>query len=1289
MAMGSKTNATNEPAILGVQVTTSLYNTAIPLLIGKRRCAGEVIWYGYFGPSSGSSKKGKSGKKGITNYQANLDLLIGYGPIWNIQSTWNNSYLYAYSASMSPPFAHAYTQTFTITDSATFTSTIPTDIDFVNAISFTPTTPVSVTVNDYGDPQGSHTITEIGLATAWSSSTAYTLGQIVSYSGSNWACTAANTNVEPTTGFGYWQAAPNESEQWLYNIYNNYTGTGTVGNVAWRPGNWEFGATYCNNASCTFPMGYDHTMGGTITCTFPQPVTGTITVYYGATDSGHDDPLTFIKYYFEASLGEGTQFNGSLSSQQVIYPELSGCGGSQIDLGASGTAPELDVEAEGLYALTASGQANAADVILDLILSGNIFFGSGRSIDSFTPLCFSHGLNFGGDPTRSNANSDGIGTLTWPPAVSFPWVLPMGVLTGLGNSSGSQFQILRDPPTFNQGVYSGSTIYNVNSIVTGSDGDYYKALTSGQSDPVSGGTAEWMQFTGNPYANTSPLANAPFSDGLTDVRNYCHANSIYVSLFLKSQQACSDILDAVCQIANCVPVWNGQTLDFYPLSEVSAVGGGYQYTPRTTAGPILALDYNYFVTGDKDTPPVTIKQENMQSVGNILDINYADASFDNFGMCGYSSYASNSVRICDAEHCQLYGPMNLSPLGFDDYICDATTATNVGWPILNRQRFMDPYTVSFDLPATVASLLDPMDLVTVVDPLFGGTTNLGIPTSGIGQQDVRISDLEEDKDGTWTLNCERFMFGVSAPEAPKTTGSNSSIPSQLNALAGSVNTPYFFEPTAALAVALGMGADGGICVAVSGTNAAYGGYVVNVSTDGGSSYNSIGRIVGNPDMGVTYNSDYPSHVSPDNSDTLYVDLTESLGELDSFTSGQQTQLIPVALIDNSGAPGTGSAAGYTTTIPYEIISYQSTTLTATNKYSAAPPILRGQLGSVPADHPIGSVFVDLSTSTSIFKYAIPSGTIVGNVLYFKFQAFNQFGSGVQDISDCTAYTFTLTGQTNPTSPTSPAAGGTYTVNPSPCLYQGKSGGWLGIDGSSTSWTNPDYVYFPPLTVNYGSGAVNYSANDSGTTAFTGSGQTVYVCINDPSHAGGTPTVDVQSTNEHATTPGYVYLGSITSAAAGSSGGTSGSGGSGGPQDGGTTGTAAGSGGDIQFNSGTGQFAASAATLDADGNLASVESITLAASSSRTIAPANGDAGGVLVITAGNTAVSYSFASNYIGVNAPVVIVTPTSDPLVGGVVQGYYVAFSGSSGAWTGFTINIQAALASNITFGYAVLGQT
>ncbi|MGA8734885.1 MAG: hypothetical protein WB558_13280 [Terriglobales bacterium] len=547
------------------------------------------------------------------------------------------------------------------------------------------------------------------------------------------------------------------------------------------------------------------------------------------------------------------------------------------------------------YSLDKNGQVNPADLILDLILSGNAYHNNLNG--TWTPFCFSHGLNFGGDPSRETFQGfdPGFpGSLTWPPVCSFPWVLPM---PASGAASGSQFQILRDPPTFNQGPFSGSSApYSTNSIVEGSDSNFYRALTYADADPVSGGSTTWAQFDGD------------FSDGLEDVRNYCAANGIFISTYINSQKACSDILNEVCEIANCVPVWNGQSLDFYPLSEVSQVGGGVVYTPRTASGPIVVLDSNYFEM-DKDEAPVTVKQENMQSVCNILDINYSDAAFDSDGMCGYQAYQSTSVRISDAEHCGLYGPMNGSPRGYDDYICDATTATKVGWPIMKRQRFADTYAVDFKLPQTVGSLLDPMDLITVNDPLFGGVLTTGVATTGPVGQNVRIRELSEDKDGVWTLSCERFMYGMSAPQAPSTAGTVSNPPPSVSAPAGNVNTPYFFEPTAALAVALGMTSEGGLAIAVSGSATNYGGCVVNVSTDGGSSYSAIGRLPGNSTMGYT-TADYPLSPNPDASDTLSVDLTESEGELMSYTSGQQAQLIPIALVDNGGTTASGSAAGY-------------------------------------------------------------------------------------------------------------------------------------------------------------------------------------------------------------------------------------------------------------------------------------------------------------------------------------------------------------------------------------------
>jgi hypothetical protein len=640
-------------------------------------------------------------------------------------------------------------------------------------------------------------------------------------------------------------------------------------------------------------------------------------------------------------------------------------------------------------------------------------------------------------------------SLTWPPVISFPYVLPMA---GSSGSSGSAFQILADPPAFDQGLFDGSNYYNVNAIVQGSDGNFYRALCSTNADPVSGGTANWAPYTG----------------------------------YLESPQVLPSAVDA------------------------SSTNTGSSATNTATAlTPGLPTDFAIFATNiASGTPPSgwTLVDNGFYSkqLSNVDPLTPA-ISNGAYPTIPVWANALATIRTNGTPAVTSSGSWGSGGLGAGEHTC---TVTVVKGQCIIAYVDMDTFGASTGGPLTL-------------------TDSIGTNYTVISA--TNVFSYNGNPDDPYTVNA--YLF-IGFAQASGLITATLTIPAGLdnvsscgiyawNGLQETINAPFSDGLTD----------------------------VRNVSTDGGTSYNPIGKLAGNSIMGVTYSADYPSNTSPDSTHTLHVDLTESDGELESWTSAQQNQLIPIMLLDNNGSPGTGSAAGYTTTIPYEIVAYQATTLASASKYSAAPPILRGQLGSVPADHPIGSVVVDLSNPNSVFKYIIPNSQITGNVLYFKFQSYNQFTTGLQDISDCTAYTFTITGQTNPSSPTSPAAGGSYTISPNPCLYQGRSGGWSGIDSDSATWTNTDKIYFPPLTVNFSGGSVSYDADDAGTTAFTGPEQTVYVCIYDPTQAGGTPTVDVQTTNEHATTPGYIFLGSITSAAAPTApGSTGGSSGSGGPQD---------------------------------------------------------------------------------------------------------------------------------------------
>jgi len=106
-------------------------------------------------------------------------------------------------------------------------------------------------------------------------------------------------------------------------------------------------------------------------------------------------------------------------------------------------------------------------------------------------------------------------------------------------------------------------------------------------------------------------------------------------------------------------------------------------------------------------------------------------------------------------------------------------------------------------------------------------------------------------------------------------------------------------------------------------------------------------------------------------------------------------------------------------------------------------------------------------------------------------------------------------------------------------------------------------------------------------------------------------------------------------------------------------------------------------VDNKGNVVTVGNLSL----NRTNV-AGADFAGTATITAASTSVTVSYAANYTGAAAPVVVISPTSDPLAAGIPVGYWVVATGSATAWTGFTINIQTALAGNIVFNYLVIGR-
>ncbi|MGI8568908.1 MAG: phage tail protein [Methylocella sp.] len=167
----------------------------------------------------------------------------------------------------------------------------------------------------------------------------------------------------------------------------------------------------------------------------------------------------------------------------------------------------------------------------------------------------------------------------------------------------------------------------------------------------------------------------------------------------------------------------------------------------------------------------------------------------------------------------------------------------------------------------------------------------------------------------------------------------------------------------------------------------WGGAFVWLSTDG-NTYGNIGTVLAPARQGfLTAALPFPSGGNPDVTNTLSVSLTESGGALASGTASDAANGVTLCLVDN------------------ELLAYATATLAGTNAYNLTY-LFRALYGTSPAAHSSGAPFARIDTA--IFKYPLPPA-LIGVPLSLKFQSFNIFGQAVEDLSECTVYTYTPSG----------------------------------------------------------------------------------------------------------------------------------------------------------------------------------------------------------------------------------------------------------------------------------------
>ncbi|MGH9523412.1 MAG: phage tail protein, partial [Terriglobales bacterium] len=443
--------------------------------------------------------------------------------------------------------------------------------------------------------------------------------------------------------------------------------------------------------------------------------------------------------------------------------------------------------------------------------------------------------------------------------------------------------------------------------------------------------------------------DASLIDSLTQWSNYCIANGLFFSPVFDAQQPASDMLQMLCEMTNTAHVFSEGKFKFKPYGDTTVVGNGATFTPQTF--PVYDLtDDDFQGAGD----PLKVMRKSKADAYNSVSVEFVNRG---------NSYNPEIAEAKDQSQIEIYGLRKLDPKQYHG-ITNADVAKKVCDFQLKREVYIQA-TYEFKLGWQHA-LLECMDIVTLTDADLG-----------MSKVPVRITKMDEDDTGLITVQAEEFPWGTATPtlyphQAPGGVGPDG------YADPGMVNAPVIFEANDRIS----RSGQREMWFAVSGANPNWGGCTVHVSADG-SHYDVAGRIHGRATMGVLSGS-LASHADPDTTDSVGVDLSESLGSLLSVSSDDCDNFRSLCYVNG------------------ELISYENATLGAVYQYTLGTKLRRGVFGSPIAAHIAGDAFVSLDYSIFVL---IVDPQWNGKTMHFKFTSFNRYRQMEQDISLVTDYTY--------------------------------------------------------------------------------------------------------------------------------------------------------------------------------------------------------------------------------------------------------------------------------------------
>jgi hypothetical protein len=484
--------------------------------------------------------------------------------------------------------------------------------------------------------------------------------------------------------------------------------------------------------------------------------------------------------------------------------------------------------------------------------------------------------------------------------------------------------------------YSGTAHLSVSAFDLGNTASIpnFSVIGTGQALTTSLGLYINDYLTNSRYGAGFPGARLA---GVADVDAYLLAQGVTFSPFAVEPRQAAETLREWTDSANVAIVWSDGLLKLIPRLDSAAVA--YQLGPDD------------LITSGSEAP-IKISRKPTADAFNQLQVEYLDGAHE------------YNVAIAEAKDQANIDQFGLRPASTET--CHAAKSSAVARWIAQHRLQRALYvrnTYRFSL-GWKHSRLEPMDVVTLTDPLLG-----------LNAVTVIINEISEDEFGTLEVVAEDYSGAVTGAQTyPSQAPSGHTVNQGI--APGNAAAPVIFEPPVSLAgtAQLWMATSGG---------ADWGGCEVWASFDD-ATYSRVGILEGKSRHG-TLRSSLATGTSPDTSHTLAVHMVS--GQLAAGTTQDAIDRRTLCYVDG------------------EYIAYRDSTLVGAGDYDLGY-LVRGCYGSTITSHASGSKIA--RCDDSLFRLSM-TDIWTGRTVYIKLLSYNIWGGGKQALSDVSPYTYTVSG----------------------------------------------------------------------------------------------------------------------------------------------------------------------------------------------------------------------------------------------------------------------------------------